>query len=146
MEGFLALVTTALKELAVSGQGPRPARYVGAGAAAILGAVMFVAMGGCLVAALWRAVPPEWGPAASPLLAAAALALACGVAALVVMALLRRSPPPPPPRNALVEMLEHTDLPGLIRHHLAELLIGAIVAGLVSGSATRPAPEPRPRG
>ena len=145
MEGFLALVTTALKELAVSGQGPRPARYVGAGAAAILGAVMFVAMGGCLVAALWRAVPPEWGPTAAPLLAAAALLLASGIAVLVVMALLRRSPPPPVPRNALVEVLQHTDLQGLIRNHLGELLIAATIAGLVSGSTTRPPPDARPR-
>jgi len=144
MEGFLALVTTALKQLAASGQGPRPARYFGAVAAAILGAVAFVAMGGCLIAALWRAAPPEWGPAASPRLAAAALAMVSGITVLVVGGLLRRSPPPPP-RNTLVEILQHPDLHSLLRNHLGELLIAATVAGLVSGSATRPPPVPRPR-
>lgn len=146
MEGFLGLVTTALKEFAVSRQGPRPARYLGAGAAAVLGAVSIVAMGGCLIAALWRAVPVEWGPAAAPLLAAAALAIACGIIALGVMALLRRSPPPTAPRNTLVEILQHPDLHGLIRDHLGELLIAAAVAGLVvSGSTGRPSSEPRSR-
>lgn len=145
MEGLLAFASTALTQLAGSGRNPRPSQYFGAAACAVLGGVAFLAMAGCLIAALWIAVPPEWGAAAAPLLSAAVLALVCGVIALIVQALLRRSSSPLR-QDTLMELVQHSDLLGLLRNHVGELLIAAAVAGLVSGSASgRPSRDSQPR-
>jgi hypothetical protein len=145
VEGFLSLASTALTQLAGSGRGPGPLQYFGAAACIIVGSSAFVATIGCLIAALWVATPPEWGPAAPALLSAAALALLCGAIALVIQALLRRSSPPPA-RDTLMELVKHPDLLSLLRNHVGELLLAAAVAGLISGStAGRPSRDTKRR-
>ncbi len=101
----------------------------------VLGALAAV---GCGVAALWLAVTPQLGAAYAALICAAVLIAFCAMMALIAYQLTRKSPPPPvAPVHPVIQMLEGYDIHRMFEKHAVELILGALVGGLLLGLKKR---------
>jgi len=138
MERLFRLAAPVLLESVFAARKPQFGASAATALAGLAGlAILAVtAAAACLLAALWNWSLPEWGPVGAPLICAAALAIAAAVLALAV-AMLRRRRPAPPPLAAVAALLPDIDGQRLLRDHLGDILLAALLAGLVSGTATR---------
>ncbi len=140
MEGLLGLLAPMLAQLAVTDNGnrraPRAMVEIACVSLAVLGAV---AAAGCLVVALWLFASPRIGPVAAPAACAITLIVVCAVLMLIGTEFMRRRKPAPTPM--LVELLQNGGGERFIRDHKTDLLVAALVIGLVAGGS---APKPPP--
>jgi hypothetical protein len=138
MEGLLGLVEPILAQLALTHGGNRraPPTMVDM-ACVLLAALVTMAAAGCLVAALWLAVLARFGPVAAAVACAVALLLVGAILTLIEVRFRARPKTARPPM--LIELLHGIDGEKLIHDHKVDLLIGALVIGLVVGSS---APKP----
>jgi len=143
MESILRLAVPVVERLALAGAAATPMNLVIAASCIALAALTAIAAGGCLTAALWLAVLPHLGPALAAVVCAAALAASGGILVAIAVGVERRPKPASPP--ALADLLRHVDGEVLLRDHKSDLLVAALVAGLVAGGYThRPlGPEKR---
>ena len=136
MEGLVKLAARVLAELAFSPQRSRhPPHILAAMACGLVAIPAVLGVIGCLVAALWVALSPQIGPVGAPLACAGALFLFCGVLALLAMLFLRRRDPPVAAGAGLLDLLQHLEGRHLFRENKLNVLLGALVAGLVMGIA-----------
>jgi hypothetical protein len=136
MDGPLGLLAPILVQLAFTdSRSGRTPRALVAMACVLLAAFCAVAGVGCLVAALWLLALPWVGPVATPVVCAVALILVCSTLVLIVIGMLRQRKATP----MLIELLRQVDGARLIRDHKSDLLIAALVIGLVAGG---PVPKP----
>jgi hypothetical protein len=144
MESVLKLAALVVAELM---RGNAGSRFGPRGAIAILCAALAglaaLATAASLVAALWLYVAAWHGDVAAALVTAGALLLLCILLFVVGGALWRR--PRGAPAAALLDYLRRLDTDKLVREHKREVLIGAMVLGLILGRS-RPPRSDKPRG
>jgi hypothetical protein len=133
MDDPLALLAPILVQLAAAESGVgRMRRAMPALVCVALASLGAAAAAGCLVAALWLWAMPQIGPVAAPAVCAAVLMLVCVILMQVASRLTDRRKAGTNP--VLVEFCRHIDGARLIRDHKSDLLIAALVAGLIAGS------------
>jgi hypothetical protein len=103
----------------------------------VLGFLGALAAVGCGVAALWLSLTPWLGSANAALICAATLLAFCAILAGVGYQLMRRTPLPPPPVHPVAQLLEGYDLHRIFEKHAVELILGALVGGLLLGLKKR---------
>lgn len=134
MDNLLKLVALVLAELTRgAGLGRLGLRLAIAGACIVLAAIAVLVAAAWLVAALWLFAQSRWDPVTAALVCAGALVL-LGVALLLVSALFWRRRASRPAAG-LSELLGGIDAAKLVREHKGESLVGALVLGLILGSA-----------
>jgi len=132
MEGLIGLVLPILAQLTPANGGIRHAPRTTADLACVLlAALAAIAATGCLVAALWLWLLPQIGPVAAPVACAVALIFVGSMLVLMGVRFRRRRRTAPSPM--LAGRLNDIDVEKFIRAHKSDLLIGALVAGLVLG-------------
>jgi len=140
VEHLLGLLAPVLGQLAIGDGRIRASRAIADLALVGFASLGVMAAAGCLVAALWLTALPRFGPVEALVICAITLIIVGAVLMVIgTGALRRRKTAPPPP--ALIELLRDIDTERLVRDHKADLLIGALVVGLVAGgSLPRPPP------
>jgi hypothetical protein len=143
MESVLKLAALVVAELMRGNAGGRfgPRGAIAILCAALAGIAAFAAAGS-LVAALWLYVAAWQGQVAAALVTAGALLALCILLFVIGGALWQR--PRGAPAAALLDYLRRLDTDKLVREHKREVLIGAMVLGLILGRS-RPARGEKPR-
>lgn len=141
MEGLVKLLgLVAQFALGAERGGQQPPRIIVAIACGV--GISLAAFGavGCFIAALWVGLLPALGPVGAPLVCAGVLLLICVILALFAFFSSRRRSPPP--IAALSDAFQGFDPGPFLRQHKFDLLIGALLLGLMTGVArsrgTRP--------
>jgi hypothetical protein len=146
VEYLLGLLAPVLGQLAIADSRSRASGAIADLALLGLAVLGMMAAAGCLVAALWLAALPRFGPAEAPVMCAIILIVISAVLIVIGTGALRRKKATPEPAPALIELLQKVDTERLVRDHKADLLIGALVVGLLTGVvAPKLQPANRPR-
>jgi hypothetical protein len=134
--GLAPSVIAALGRIVAAGRiGASAARLTAALACVALAALVVMGAVGCALAALWIAILPQVGPAYAPLIVAGVLVV-IGLALLVAARLLTRRKKPAASLSATADLLlaEGTRF---FASHKSEVLLAALLAGLLSGGKPR---------